>query len=1405
MAGLVRPRGTFAHAVLIAWGLGQGLTLAATLELRFPLGRVAYQTNETIDLAVVRSDAAALAAGELRLTVTGDDGSTLAFAFPAKAAAVRDGQARATEHLHLNGRLLRPGNYAVEVACDGATAQGKFDLHSHVRKSSFTIADWSWHGEGGRRHQVIGEGSMGYNVTYKQANGDASIRGGLNFMRGMVLGGAHQLDGNLLNDWSDPYVLREGRIRASREAMKDRTQPNCIGVHFYDEPGLTWNKHPETGEFVPYNIPAQDRAWKGAHGADAPQYHKVSPNHPASVARWREMNVWKQRFMEACWKHVASGVNLVRPDWLTATQTQYGWDAFSDGYYFNIARALPVINGHGWYSDVYWLNLAPPMASEFGRMRDWHRPCWYMPTWWQMNTAHTRMEQAMSFIQGIEGMMWPGSPAWAPSQDNGMPGIVEMNRLMLRLGPIFTTMPVDRSPVALLYSISQGIESQVRSGMKDTRYSNGHIRTTLAFYAASMRNQTPLLPVVEEDILDGTVAASHKAIILSKVEYLDPRVIRALEDYAAGGGKVLLDNECKVEVKGAEKLGLQMDYAYHNQLEGRHGQEDYTTLNFMKNVEQLAKDLRKKLAALGIAPVFACDSLDILGRRQAFGDIEYLFAVNMSPDAEMQWKNTVRGTMATICVPDDGRPVYDAILGGEAAGFEKKGKELRATLRFGVGQMRAFARTARPIGGVAVYPPAVTRDYVADAQAPMFVEVIAALVDAKGQPLAGSAPMQVRLVDPLGDARHDLYRATDRGILRLRLPLAANDPEGEWAVEVTDLLAGTKGTAKFTLAQPRSAGAVAGMTHRAVMFGDDGAKVGDFFRRHRRVTLITGSSEFNAPAAQRLAENLKLWGIECDVLSAADVKKDAQPDWGKKLGLSWAESFTVPGPCVLLGSPDDNPIIKFLTEKCMAGLMQKPTNVLPYTPVKDVFPGRGRGFVAWQIDCVGHGVESLACIAYDAEGMSEAAGTLFEAASNLRPLTDWALPASSRVAAAAKKQQTTPPIEVAWTARVPDRAVGMAALPEGRVAVMAFDGTLTAFDQAGKKLWEKTSERSGEHMAFAASPDGKTLVMSGGYWIVAFDASGKELLDKKAFPDDRRQFVTALALSPAGETIYAGTGDSCVIAFDRRGRRRWITQEPSWVEYTKVVEAYKAEVKAWERKKDPNAPKPAPPVHRWPDPYRRVVLSSDGKMLLAAASKGAHLYDAAKGEFLGPLAGISGTYPIVADGDGFLAHDGNKALQRISVADRKVVKSIPLPAAQLVALVPLPPLPPGEGRGEGSGDRAAPNPQRPSPSPLPKGEGRGWVLGTESDGAVRLFPALADKLGEAVWTNAADTRIVKEVHSAGAATAVIYWGGTVRLLDAKGALKAETLLPNDCSATALAGPRLVATLADGRVVALKLD
>src|SRR5512137_2374996 len=92
---------------------------AAELKLRLPLARTAYQCNERIDLAVLRSAAEALPASDLMLKLAGNDGSRFAFTFAVKPVGMSGGTARAVEHSHLNGWLLRPGTYGVEVTCDG--------------------------------------------------------------------------------------------------------------------------------------------------------------------------------------------------------------------------------------------------------------------------------------------------------------------------------------------------------------------------------------------------------------------------------------------------------------------------------------------------------------------------------------------------------------------------------------------------------------------------------------------------------------------------------------------------------------------------------------------------------------------------------------------------------------------------------------------------------------------------------------------------------------------------------------------------------------------------------------------------------------------------------------------------------------------------------------------------------------------------------------------------------------------------------------------------------------------------------------------------------------------------------------------------------------------------------------
>ena len=279
-------RQTLATALLVV--VGWGAVDAAEVKLLLPLGRTAYQTNETIDLAVGRSSAQAMAAGDLALLVTGSDGSKLRAVFPAPAVPVVGGSAARTEHLHLSGRLLRPGHYAVEAGCDGAAAIAEIDVYSHIRKSSFKLIDW---GRAKGKHQlVLGEDGLGFNMFYGHYGRDEQanfIRAGVDFMSCCTMGGGHQMDLRSDCDWSDRYVVRGGTARVVRRALIDRTRPNVQGVHFYDEPGLTWHNHPETGDWTPHGIPSQIRSYEAAFGRKPIPYHKVDPKNPEHVRQWK--------------------------------------------------------------------------------------------------------------------------------------------------------------------------------------------------------------------------------------------------------------------------------------------------------------------------------------------------------------------------------------------------------------------------------------------------------------------------------------------------------------------------------------------------------------------------------------------------------------------------------------------------------------------------------------------------------------------------------------------------------------------------------------------------------------------------------------------------------------------------------------------------------------------------------------------------------------------------------------------------------------------------------------------------------------------------------------------------------------------------------------------------------------
>jgi hypothetical protein len=1065
---------------LAALASGRRDAFAADVKLLFPQGRTAFRTNEWIDVSVVRSSPQPLAESKIVLTLNGLDGSQLSATFPASAVKVTGGDARATEHLHLNGRLIRPGKYMVDVTADGASASAEIEIFSHIRQTDFRLVNWSH--VAGENRLLQGAGSFGFNLVYGANNADPDgsfIRGGVDYMANCTMSGGHQMDLRNECDWSDPFVTRGGTMRVVRRAMIDRGSPNVPGVHFYDEPGLTWDKHPVTGDFGPHGVAAQMRAYRAAFGHDPISYHEVDPKNPDHVARWQHFARWKLGFMDAAWRESQFGVSYVRPDFLSLTQSQYGWTAFTDGYYFTVARSLPITSGHGGYHDFGPGFFNPSLFLEMSRARDHHKPCWYLPCWYGNTTADEfRLEQYLSFQTGVHGMISP--PDLEPSTNaSARQGIVESNIVMAKLGPVFVNSPPTKAPVALLYSLSQCLHTQTLDRTKNYAHEIPHGQNLPLAYLAIKLNQQPVTAIVDEDILDGTLAADHRAVVLTSINHLDPAVVRGLESFAAGGGLVLLTADSSVAIKGAVKLSVapaMPDQAKINELLAARKYDQLgpfqTVGKFVAGATPLAKAIRGELDKAGIRPVFECDVPTIIASRHVTGDVEYIFAVNATPDATAvdekgsPRKNAMAGAAATISFSDDDRLVYDAVRGGEVTGLQKQAGKLTGTIRFGPGQMRVFARPTVDISSVRISTPVVVRQ-LAVTDDPLHVDVAATVIREHHEVLAGSVPLTVMVVDPLGQVRHEFQTASKQGQWRTSLPLAINDPAGDWSLVVRETLANvprSEAVAKFKFAPPSQANGWVGSTPRAVSAVNDRENIFRFARLHHDATVVAGASPFHAAAVQRLTKMLEPWGIRCKTMDIAEASKprtltdDEARTW---VGLAYAgkgsikpgagnppvlAGFAVPGPVILLGNPVDNAIIKFLLDE----------KFLPYKPDAATFPGPGRGYLAWQRDGVGRGQESIALIAYDEAGINEAVGSLYEAVAGIEPLTKWNPPEAVSITPASRSLSPKP-AAVVWAAALPADRILSLRVDGQQIVALSHDGSVTTLDAAGKVVSQRAA------------------------------------------------------------------------------------------------------------------------------------------------------------------------------------------------------------------------------------------------------------------------------------------------------------------------------------------------------------
>ncbi|MGD0092045.1 MAG: hypothetical protein ABSE73_19200, partial [Planctomycetota bacterium] len=189
--------------------------------------------------------------------------------------------------------------------------------------------------------------------------------------------------------------------------------------------------------------------------------------------------------------------------------------------------------------------------------------------------------------------------------------------------------------------------------------------------------------------------------------------------------------------------------------------------------------------------------------------------------------------------------------------------------------------------------------------------------------------------------------------------------------------------------------------------------------------------------------------------------------------------------------------------------------------------------------------ESLTLIAYDEAGMSEAVGSLYEAAAGLEPLTPLAPPTTNALVSLA---QTTPVPEalIAWQAALPDRAVALAAAGE-QVTVTTYDGSVSTLDASGKVVSQKAADAAvlakleapkipealkgklltGRIAKHLAAGDKGTAVAYWGGTVQVFDTAGT-LKTQQWLAQD----ITGLAW--AGNKLAVGLADGRVVGLEAK-------------------------------------------------------------------------------------------------------------------------------------------------------------------------------------------------------------------------------------------------------------------------------
>ncbi len=1105
--------------------------------------RTHFSMAEPVEFAVLYKNNGGNAK-KLPLEIRHSDNSTVTIDVLFDAAA---GQSQ-SRMVTLHPNALKPGDYNVAVKIEGAAKPATFSVHRDEHPSAYMVAQWVQHQEspgtiaakGGWLYFTSDFHSLHPRKPTADDVANAYVAARMKPYALCVLGGGHQLDLDLHNDWGDPWVQRSIAWRMQLNALSNRIYP-IAGLHCFDEPGLTWWPTQPVGEFKadtnPYSIPHQLEEFTKRTGKKLPEgpFAFTGPQYAKQMDEWMDFIEQRQKYLEQSWNATRWATDSVNPKFVTINQvsSSYAVGDTTDGVDTGQDRAYSVQSGHGGYSDAGYGTMFPVRSAEGFQGYSQGQPHYYLPTWGTHTWASMRNGVWMSWITKLEGIEYPpGEDYSLAGGDGGYDGtntvfeIAEINRRLALVGDVMRQIPKTPSPVAVLHSTRQDawdiatLNSPKLHTPGASPYAGIHrAAVDSCFFRVMEQGIVPnWIDEVEASDKGADFLKTWKVIMCPRLTTITPALQKVLDGYIASGGKLIQFKGDGLIIKGSivadHGFGDPSEHWEEMQKNGGYSSRMYRDLGWRKWNNDFAPTFAKDFASWIGEQSYRSSNHDILLGVHKAGVATYLLFANNA-----QSKDDPRGVKAELIPAETtvtvakGGVVYDLFNGGEVP--VKDGK---AMLRLAAGDGTCWVHLPAPLEGP---------------------DLMAAGYNERGHTFGVRfrtvdrtmfIPYRLRVYHPSENIIEEIYRsASDYPKSQIEFcTRGVNDAGGNWKVEGKEWLTGAVQTEASRIVRIEKADC-ADMNATAVsIYFDDALKITNLLEGKplnppyeklnwdaKRVWnpdpkkfAVFGPDE----AAKKIADALKAKGMTVEVNRKYEIKPIVREPFrggaGPTFGLDNFENINAHA-IVLPGSP----LLKNSFER---GHINR--------PVTATFPGPGRAYIQWGISCYQPGWQDLFV-----QGDLNAGVAWILDVINAKLMENPVQLTATIEPGKGQKTELPAKLTVGQEIKLNDTPVGVGSSPDGKTTyVLLYGGEASAYGADGKAIWHTQALLEGCNLA--VSPKGDRIAVAGYPGLLVLDVKdGRILGGHKAAPYEKGEVPPAnkmlvAAWNDKGTLVAAGWG-----------------------------------------------------------------------------------------------------------------------------------------------------------------------------------------------------------------------------------------------------------------------------------------